>query len=454
MPFNIPVQLAPPDLAVTMNLPPVDPYVASAGYNMLVQLTYRRIARYVDDTWQPEHLAVSVNATAVLAAVRAASGTSFVSDWLKSVQSGPPTATSQVAIQCRLAIHGVAPETTGRIAMRLNAMFAVVAFSTEGEGPWLKVNETPLGEFGPIVILAVAPMFANPDPTHAVATVTADLGAAVVSVDQAASSADGLWLSGTSVGKSIVTEIGQVIRGAGAIDLMPPLSPFGVLAGSNVFETFQVDVFPTTNPANAAAGLSVGFRLREASVASAPDVQSVAGFDDYGTIMDQWTLARVLQHRWAHGGFLKHLGYSGAGTVDLGDGHGAQDVQIWGAVDLNSLDQVTIVTDHELDRELDFIDLSGSCQVTIDKIKTLSDGKEQSLDHDNTFQSDWSFAAGIDPNPPPPTGPMAVAAQAFIDFASKATIQYLARPWRGVTQKVTTGVLDGVAGFLYATGRF
>jgi hypothetical protein len=453
MPVQVQIQAPPPLVAATLRLPPVDPYIAAAGYNMLVEVTFQRIARYVDDVWQPEQLLVSVNAPAVMAAARAASGTTFESPWLRAVQGGAYSSSAQVAIQCRLTVGRIGAGGEGQVAIGVLASFSAYSVSIEGLGNWVKIDQTLLGEFGPLLFQVLAPLSATPDAAHALATVAADLAGATISVDQA-SSPDALWLAGTGVGQGIVAAATQAIRARGTIDLMPPLSPFGPVGGANVFEVFQVDAFPTANPPNAAAGLSVGFRLRAASAVSPAEVQSIAGFDHYGTILDAWTVARVVEWRWAHGAFVQDLTYAGTTTVDLGDGSGPQDVEMWGAVQLATLDGVAIVVDHALDRELDYLELSGKCQVTVDKVKTLKDGKEQSLTKDNSFPSGWSFAAGASPSPPPPTAPVSASEQAFVDQASRGAIQYLARPLRGVTQTVVSAALDGVAGFLYATGRF
>ena len=437
----------------TFSLPPVDPYVAVAGYNMLVQVTYRRVARYASDTWLDE-LFVPVNASGVLTAVKAATNMSFASGWLKAVQGGTAPTTS-VSIDCNLSIIRIGSGAdSGHLSITMGATFSGAEVSISGVNPYIHIKQTPLGAFGPLVFEVTAPLVTSTDQAHATATVSADLANSTLSIDQQSSTPDALWFSGTQPGKAVFAAIVGAVQGAGSVDLFPPLSPFGAMTGSNVFETFEADVFPTANPPYAAAGLSVGFQLRTASVGSPADVQSIEGFDDYGTIMDQWTVERVLENRWAHGGFLQALAYDATGKIDLQDGNGPQDVELWGTVDLTSLDQVTIETGQSDDGELDVLNLGGSCEITIDQIKTLGNGDEQTLDKDNTFPSDWSFAAGIYTSQHTPTQPIPPAAQAFIDYASSKTIQYLARPLRGVTQTVTTAALDGVAGYLYATGRF
>jgi hypothetical protein len=435
-----------------MFLPPVDPYVASAGYNMLVQVVYTRIVRYLNDRWIAQQAPVNVNAAQLLSAIKSSTGASFASPFLKGVQSGSISG-SQVGVTCQLSVFSVNPGTAGQISIGVSALFSGYSFSTEGEGAFLTIKQTSLGDFGPLVLQLTCNVSANADTVHAIATISADVAGGSIYVNGAESSSDALWLAGTSVGKTIVANIQKALASASTIEVMPPLSPFGDLNGSNVFETFLVDVFPTNNPSNAAAGLSIGFRLRSTAVASPAEVQSIAGFDEYGTIMDEWTVARVLQQRWPQG-YLQYFTYSGTTTVDLNDGNGPQDVEIWGSLDLTSLDSVTISAGQSANGEFDYIDLSGGCTVTIDKIKTLRNGQEQSLQKDNSFTSNWSFAAGVSPNPPAPTTPLPPSEKAFIDFSSQKTIKYLARPLRGVTQVVTTGSLDGVAGYIYATGHF
>jgi len=440
-------------LLATLSFPPVDPYVAVAGYNMLVQVTYRRMARYASDTWLVG-LYVPVNASAVLTAVKAATKTTFTSAFLTSVQGGTAPSTS-VGIECELTIIRIsAGAKSGQVAITMGATFSGAEVTVTVVQPYIQIKKQPLGDFGPLVFDVVAPLITTADQTHATATVSADLANAAVSIDKQASTSDALWFSGTQPGNTVCAAITGAVQAAGSVALFPPLSPFGRMAGSDVFEAFAVETFPTANPPNAAAGLSVGFQLRSTSVGSPTAVQSIAGFDDYGTILDQWTVARVLEYRWARGGFLESLAYDATGKIDLQDGNGPQDVELWGTVDLTSLDQVTIETGQSDNGELDVINLGGACNITIDKIKTLGNGDEQSLDKDNTFQSDWSFAAGIYTSQHSPTQPIPAAAQAFIDYASKTTMQYLARPFQGVTETVTTATLDGVAGYLYATGRF
>jgi hypothetical protein len=452
MSTHVTTQLSAFTLSAQIFFPPIDPYVASAGYNMLVQVVYTRIVRYLNDTWMAELAPVSVSAAQLLSAAKSSTGASFTSSFLKNVQDGSISG-GQIGINCQLSIISVNPGAAGQISIAVGARFSGYSFSVEGEGPYVTIKQTPLGDFGPLVLQMTANISADTDTVHAIATINADMAHASVYINAAESSADAMWLSGTSVGKTIVANIQNALASSGAIEVMPPLSPFGDLNGKNVFETFLVDVFPTNNPLNAAAGLSVGFRLRNAAVASPNEVQSIAGFDQYGTIMDEWTVARVLEQRWPQG-YLQYFTYSGTTTVDLNDGNGPQDVEIWGSLNLNSLDSVTIAAGQSTNGEFDYIDLSGGCTVTIDKIKTLKDGKEQSLQNNNSYTSNWSFAAGVSPNPPAPTTPLPPSEKAFVDFTSQKTVKYIARPLRGVTQVVTTGTLDGVAGYLYATGHF
>jgi hypothetical protein len=432
--------------------PPIDPYVAAAGYNMLVQVVYTRIVRYLNDTLISQLSDVYVNGTQLLAAVKAATATTFVSPWLKSVQDGTAP-TGSVGVKCQLSVFAVNPGTAGQISISVSAIFSGYIFSAEGLQPYIIIKETPLGDFGPLILQLLAPISANPDAANATATITADFADASVLINETASSSDALWFAGTTVGQTIVNEIKEQLTAASTIELIPPLSPFGDLTGSNVFDTFLVDVFPTTNPPNYAEGLSIGFRLRSGAVASPNEVQSVAGLDEYGTVMDEYTVAQVLKDRWPQG-YLQKLNFSGTTTVDLNDGNGPQPVEMWGTLALTSLDSVTIATGQSAGGEFDFIDLSGACTVTINQLKTLDNGQVQSVQKNNSFQSNWSFGAGVSPSPPVPTTPLPPAEQSFIDTASKRSVQYLARPLRGVTQTVTTSSLDGVAGFLYATGHF
>ena len=448
---NLNIIEKPAPISARLFLPPVDPYVASAGFNMLVQVTFARIARYLSDTWIAQE-SIGVNAKQLIAAVQAAKSTTFTSPFLKSVNSGS-TNNLQIGVTCDLSVFAVSPGSTGEVTIRVRAMFSGFSFTVQGIKPYEQIKTTPLGEFGPLVLQFDAPLSVDLDAAHAIATITAKIAGAAFAIDQSESSSEAEWLALTDAGKAIVSDIQQTVASAGTVSLTPPISPFGDLSGSNVFETFLADAFPTQNPSFAAAGLSVGFRLRNAAVATPADVQSIAGFDDYGTILDEWTMARVLESRWPQG-YLKSFDYTGTIKADLGDGKGAQDVQMWGSLTLKSLDDVTIEPGQSANADDDYLDLSGACTVTIDKVKTLSDGHEQVLQKDNSFDSNWSFAAGVSPNPTAATKQAPASEQAFIDTASKKTVKYLARPFRGVAQTVSTGSLDGAAGFIYSTGRF
>lgn len=167
-----------------------------------------------------------------------------------------------------------------------------------------------------------------------------------------------------------------LVAPAAELLLTPTLSLVGRNAGNaSVPELpdYDVRVFPVSD-ASGRQAICAAFDAVPGCVGTIEDVRHFIGDSDYGVIHNEYVVERAIHHQWNIGGFDRSIATIRRTTLQIQRGGNIdnEDADVYGELELNSLDTVALEPHPDLRR--DFLLMSGMAEGIADRVVLLSDG--------------------------------------------------------------------------------
>lgn len=246
------------------------------------------------------------------------------------------------------------------------------------------------------------------------------------------------------------------LKAQGSKPIVPEISLIGARHAAFEFEA-GTSIFPINGPFGQV--LTVAFNSAAGNYGTDADVKPFIGRNDYGYIVDSDAIAKILRHKWNHGGFKRDLKTVANVQVELTTSDGSkqiQDATVEGVIQLETLDAVRVETDSN--SRSDYIQLSGLGRFAPDKV-TLEDGT--SYGPDKVDLGDSSTLSWVIPTMPAIDAPLSSdpQIQEFQYEAYHDAYRYLGRPFAHVDEYGQPAVvvycrLTGVSQHIFTLGRF
>ncbi len=179
-----------------------------------------------------------------------------------------------------------------------------------------------------------------------------------------------------------------------------PLTPTLSLVGQNPYGVavpevtdFEVEAFAVNGPSGLQA-LAVGIDVMPGCHGIVEDVKHFIGPNAYGLISDEIVVSKVFRHKWNLGGFDRALGIISRvqGQVVRDGEQQTEDVEVYGVLDLLSMDTVSIETDSNT--RMDDIFLVGQARLTATSVKLLFDDQTATAEEAG-LNTPWDLGWGV-----------------------------------------------------------